>query len=101
MNKIEKRNNIVLIAFATLFVVILGVLIQRVISINAYNSTKHSASFTGDALFTEDVVKNNSVSVNAVARTSTWSKCFDLNNEGLTEHNYQAYTYDFFINNTH
>lgn len=99
MNKIEKRNNIVLIAFATLFVVILGVLIQRVISINAYNNTKHSASFTGDALFTEDVVKNKSVSVNAVARTTTWSKCFDLNNEGLTEHNYQAYTYDFFINN--
>ncbi|MCR4697059.1 MAG: HD-GYP domain-containing protein [Lachnospiraceae bacterium] len=99
MNKIERRNNIILIIFAVVFVVILVVLIQRVVSVNAYNSTKHSASFTGDELFTVEPNRNLPVSVNAVARTSTWTKLFDLNNEGLTEHNYQAYTYDFFINN--
>lgn len=99
MNKIERRNNIILAVFAVILVIILVVLIQRVVSVNAYNSTKHSASFTGDTLFTDEAKKDKSVSVNAVARTSTWTKLFDLNNEGLTEHNYQAYTYDFFINN--
>lgn len=99
MNKIERRNNIILTVFAVILVIILVVLIQRVVSVNAYNSTKHSASFTGDTLFTDEAKKDKSVSVNAVARTSTWTKLFDLNNEGLTEHNYQAYTYDFFIKN--
>lgn len=99
MNKIERRNNIILAVFAVILVIILVVLIQRVVSVNAYNSTKHSASFTGDTLFTDEAKKDKSVSVNAVARTSTWTKLFDLNNEGLTEHNYQAYTYDFFIKN--
>lgn len=99
MNKIERRNNIILAVFAIVLVIILVVLIQRVVSVNAYNSTKHSASFTGDTLFTDEAKKDKSVSVNAVARTSTWTKLFDLNNEGLTEHNYQAYTYDFFIKN--
>lgn len=99
MNKIERRNNIILAVFAIVLVIILVVLIQRVVSVNAYNSTKHSASFTGDTLFTDEAKKEKSVSVNAVARTSTWTKLFDLNNEGLTEHNYQAYTYDFFIKN--
>lgn len=37
------------------------------------------------------------MSVHALARSSTWTKVFDLNNEGLTEHNYQAYTYDFTV----
>lgn len=99
MNKIERRNNTILAVFAVILVIILVVLIQRVVSVNAYNSTKHSASFTGDTLFTDEAKKDKSVSVNAVARTSTWTKLFDLNNEGLTEHNYQAYTYDFFIKN--
>ena len=35
----------------------------------------------------------------ASARSSTWTKAFDFNNEGITEHNYQAFTYDFNINN--
>ena len=32
-------------------------------------------------------------------RSSTWSKCIDYYNKGLEEHNYQAYTYDFYIRN--
>ena len=31
----------------------------------------------------------------AAPRGSTWTKVFDLYDEGLTEHNYQAFTYDF------
>ena len=45
--------------------------------------------------------KKNDVSVSAVPRASTWGKIFDFNDVGLTENNYQAYTYDFtFSNNT-
>ena len=37
----------------------------------------------------------------AAPRGSTWTKVFDLYDEGLTEHNYQAFTYDFtFANKT-
>ncbi|MBQ9429905.1 MAG: HD-GYP domain-containing protein [Clostridia bacterium] len=35
----------------------------------------------------------------AVPRSSTWGKIFDHENEGITENNYQAYTYDFMISN--
>ncbi|MBQ9604678.1 MAG: HD domain-containing protein, partial [Firmicutes bacterium] len=39
------------------------------------------------------------VSVKAIPRGSTWGKIFDFENEGLTENNYQAYTYDFTVKN--
>ncbi|MCR5301307.1 MAG: hypothetical protein K6E49_02575 [Lachnospiraceae bacterium] len=72
------------------------------IKTDSYNRTMHHSTFEGDDLFGEAGSKTKAVSVNAMARSSTWTKAFDLNNEGITEHNYQAYTYDFTIsNNTH
>ena len=62
---------------------------------DAYNNETHRAVFSGINLFTQTASVDMPVSVNAVARSSTWGKVFDLNNEGLTENDYQAYTYDF------
>ena len=39
------------------------------------------------------------MSIRAVPRASTWEKVFDLQDEGLTESNYRAYTYDFPVTN--
>lgn len=56
-----------------------------------------SGELFGQHLFSPADSSEEGVFVNASARDSTWTKCFDLNNEGLTEHNYQAYTYDVTI----
>ncbi len=53
----------------------------------------------GPGLFSPVASAAKAVTVNAVPRGSTWSKAFDFNNEGITEHNYQAYTYDFTVSN--
>jgi len=50
-------------------------------------------------LFSSEDPKAEGVFVTGAARSSTWTKVFDINNEGLTEHNYQAYTYDFTVSN--
>ena len=64
-----------------------------------YNEETHTESYSGLTLFSEKNRKSD-VFVNAIARDDSWAKIFDLNNEGLTENNYQAYTYDFTIYNT-
>ena len=57
--------------------------------------------FDSSSLFAPEDAKDGRFTVNAAARSSTWTKAFDLNYEGLSEHNYQAYTYDLpFSNNT-
>jgi hypothetical protein len=60
---------------------------------------EHKASFSGSGLFSGAEARSEEVSVTAAARSSTWSKAFDFNNEGITEHNYQAYTIDFTVGN--
>ncbi len=57
----------------------------------------HHDTYTGEALFRVDDDRDRSLSVRTETRSSTWTKLFDIYNEGLTEHNYQAYTYDFYI----
>ena len=64
-----------------------------------YNEETYTESYSGLTLFSEKNRKSD-VFVNAIARDDSWAKIFDLNNEGLTENNYQAYTYDFTIYNT-
>ena len=64
-----------------------------------YNEETYTESYSGLTLFSEKNRKSD-VFVNAIARDDCWAKIFDLNNEGLTENNYQAYTYDFIIYNT-
>ena len=74
-------------------------MILSVIKTTAYNRAKHHTLFAGPALFSSESSQARDVTVNAVPRSSTWTKAFDFNNEGITEHNYQAFTYDFTIKN--
>ena len=87
------------IAFIIALVVALGCLAASVIKTDAFNHAKHSEVFAGTGLFMAEDPKEKDVSVVAAARSSTWTKVFDFENEGLTDHNYQAFTYDFTVNN--
>ena len=93
-----KKNKTILIYAVTLAAVVLF-LAFSLYKTDRYNKTTHRDSFTGSVLFGDTDLKTKAVSVHAVPRSSTWTKVFDLNHEGITEHNFQAYTYDFSINN--
>ena len=87
--------------FAVTFLMVLGVLAAAMLKTNAYNRTRHHAELPGTAVFSERGAQAEGISVTAAPRGSTWTKVFDLYDEGLTEHNYQAFTYDFtFANKT-
>ena len=87
--------------FAVSLMAVIGVFAASVIKTNVYNSTRHQAVFSGSALFMSEDPRTEALSVKAAPRGSTWTKAYDPNGEGLTEHNIQAYTYDFtFSNNT-
>ena len=86
------------IFIASLIAIIL-VFSTSVIKTRRYNETLHNTSYSGSQLFNSENTESDNVSVHTSARGSTWTKLFDLNNEGLTEHNYQAFTYDFYISN--
>lgn len=94
----DKRKKITIIFLVTL-ILTLGCLGAGFLKTHAYNNKEHHAMFEGEGLFTAEPSKSRKVSVNAVPRDSTWTKAFDFNNEGLEEHNYQAYTYDFTVTN--
>ncbi len=99
MTKSENRKNTALLAFTiTLTLTIIGLAIGM-IKTNAYNNMRHLETFAGAELFSPEEARKRPVSVEAVPRSSTWGKIFDFNNEGLTENNYQAYTYDFTVSN--
>ena len=85
--------------FAGTFLLAILVLGGSVLKTQAYNHTRHHVVLAGPALFSAEASAAKEVTVNAVARSSTWSKAFDFHNEGITEHNYQAYTYDFTVSN--
>ena len=71
-----------------------------IIKTSVYNSKIHHAVFSGPELFSAENAKTEKgVFVEGAARSSTWTKLFDFNNEGITENNYQAYTYDFTVTN--
>jgi len=89
------------VIFTVTLIIVMAVFALSILKTDAYNSAKHHATFSGGTLFSSEDAQTDDVSVNAAPRSSTWTKVFDFNNEGLTEHNYQAYTYDFtFSNNT-
>ena len=98
MIKTDNRKQRLLV-FAAALVLVLAVFVLSVLKTNAYNRTVHHAAFSGDTLFTTGEAPEREVAVRAVPRGSTWSKVFDFNDEGLTEHNFQAYTYDFTVSN--
>ena len=88
-----------ILEFGATMLVVLALFIVSVVKTNAYNRAKHSAEFSGPALFSAEAAPEAEVSVKAIPRGSTWGKIFDFNNEGLTENNYQAYTYDVTVSN--
>ena len=86
--------------FSVTFILICIAMIASIIKTGAYNSRRHTAVFSGPELFAaENGHEGQDVFVDAAARSSTWTKLFDFYNEGLTENNYQAYTYDFTVTN--
>ena len=99
MMKSKKQKTIAAVFIAALVVVILLAVVS-IIKTNAYNAKHHAATFSGAELFTDAGKEvNPDINVTGAARTSTWTKVFDFENEGLTDHNYQAYTYDFTVTN--
>ena len=95
-NKNSKRF---LIIFSVSLAVIAAIFATAVIRTTIFNNESHSVKFSGSELFSTDGKDKYDVSVSAAPRSSTWGKIFDFNNEGLTENNFQAYTYDFTISN--
>lgn len=93
--KSGKRTALIYIAAIIAVIILFAV---SVIRVDIYNRIEHHKALSGEALFTSDK-RSGDVTVNAVPRGSTWTKAFDLNNEGITEHNHQAYTYDFTVTN--
>ena len=92
--KKKKAPIVFLISLACILVVFLA----SVLRVHDYNNTIHEETFAGSRLFSE-ASEGKGFSVSAAPRGSTWSKIFDFNNEGLTEFNYQAFTYDFAVKN--
>ncbi|MBQ3921112.1 MAG: HD-GYP domain-containing protein [Firmicutes bacterium] len=92
-----KRTRVI---FLVMLLIVGAIFAASVIKTQTYNAKVHHASYEGPTLFTTED-SGAELSVKGVARSSTWGKIFDFNDEGLTENNYQAYTYDFtFSNNT-
>ena len=86
------------IAFGVTLLIVGALFAGAMIKTGVYNRKVHNTVFKNESLFTEQT-DTNEVSVNAVPRSSTWGKIFDFKNEGLTENNYQAFTYDFTVTN--
>lgn len=98
MAKIENRKKMV-ITFAVTIIIIAALFVISILKTRRYNATKHEATFSGAALFSAEEAPESDFYVKAVPRGSTWTKIFDYNNEGITEPNIQAYTYDFSFSN--
>ncbi len=94
-----KKKTLIKSIFAGALVIIAGLFAASLIKTGIYNSKHYEQQLTGSDFFTSTPDKSQKASINVVARDGTWGKIFDLNNEGLTENNYTAYTYDFFISN--
>ena len=96
--KTEKKKKTAA-SFGVTLIVILAILAGSILRTDLYNRKSHYELFAGPDLFSPEVETGSEVSVKAVPRSSTWTKCLDLYDEGLEEHNYQAYTYDFTVSN--
>lgn len=93
----KKKSKKHLLYFICTFLITVLILIFSLIQTTVYNHTKHQDVLSGPDLFTEAGKDDSGVRVNVLARSDTWGKIFDLDNEGITENNYQAYIYDFMI----
>lgn len=77
------------------------ILIMSMVRNSIYNNKVHKDNLSGSDLFNVNADDGDGVNIGIVARSDTWGKIFDFNNEGITENNYQAYIYDYTVaNNT-
>ena len=97
--KMKNRRALIGIIFGSVLALIIGLFTVSLVRTAIYNNKSYSVSNSGDKLFTTTPDKTQNVTLNVVPRDGTWGKIFDFNNEGLTENNYTASTYDFFIEN--
>ena len=98
MNLSRKARNVYLILMIA-FSVAIAVMVASIIKTRAYNEKRHRVSYSGTQLFSGERSETEDVGIIAQSRESTWTKVFDLNNEGLEEHNYRAYTVDYTVKN--
>ncbi len=102
MNKRLSKHQTALLFGITLALIIICFIIG-ILKTDAYNKVHHIVNYKGSDIlsFGEQQDQLQDVSMSVVPRSDTWSKAFDLNNEGITEHNYEAHTFDITIaNNT-
>ena len=99
MSKKKRSRKITTILFIVTLMIAVGFFVASLIKTDRYNRKTHESSLTGETLFTTVDDRNADVAVRVEPRNAVWSKCIDYYNEGLEEHNYQAYTYDFYIRN--
>ncbi|MCR5847861.1 MAG: hypothetical protein K6G75_07050, partial [Lachnospiraceae bacterium] len=95
----KNKKGIAIVIFAVTFFLSAGVFLASVILTNIYNNTRHVRHYSGTNLFRIEDDETENFSVRIEPRSSTWTKVFDFNNEGLEDHNYQAYTYDIYLSN--
>ena len=84
MNQNVKKSALIFVAF---FCAAILIFVASVVKTNIFNRKTHHEPFSGASLFSEAAAPEKPVSVNAVPRSSTWTKVFDLKNEGLSEPN--------------
>lgn len=78
--RVKKRY---LVFFITSLIIIAALYAVSVIKTESYNRTRHYETFAEDELFGEGASGEKALSVKAAPRSSTWSKAFDINNEGI------------------
>lgn len=84
--------------FGITFLIIVIIFLFSIFRTNEYNYKNHRFHLKGEEVLDAKNEKDK-VDINTSIRSSTWGKIFDFNNEGLTENNYRAYTYDFMVRN--
>ncbi len=102
MNKRLSKHQTALLFLVTLVIILICFFIS-IMKTDCYNKVHHIDKYKGsDILFAEaQKGENSGISMSVVPRSDTWTKVFDLNNEGITEHNYEAHTFDISVaNNT-
>ena len=98
MNLHRNKKRSALIFIATFIITVL-ILLAAVIKTRVFNSKSHKAYFSETKLFSVQNDLDYKVSVGADVRDSVWTKAIDINDEGIVDHNYQAYTVDFYVSN--
>ena len=70
------------LVFAAALLTVIAIFLVSVVNTNQYNAENYKKTFTGSELFVAEDPHKADVSVIAVPRGSTWTKVFDINNEG-------------------